>query len=221
MEFNNQDHFKMKKIFSLLFIIAASISIYGQSNTRHLAFPQFVEGVVYFKDGGRLDSRLNYSLIWDKLLFMENGEVMQVNNADKISHALLAGHVFIPVGDVFYQVIREGDDGLYFQYHGKLIPAGAPSLYGTTSQTSGALSLAEIGVVATKLEMPAQYKVQVENQYLWYRNGKYTPFTTVKDICNAFPGHEKEIKTFIKEKKIRLRSHQEYLDVLDFCISIR
>ena len=81
--------------------------------------------------------------------------------------------------------------------------------------------MAEIGVVATKLEMPADYKVQVENKYMWYRNGKYTPYTTVKEICNAFPGHDKEIKAFIKDNKIRLRSHQEYLDVLDFCVSIR
>ncbi|MBO4961057.1 MAG: hypothetical protein J6C80_02310 [Flavobacteriales bacterium] len=211
----------MKKILTLLFTIVAIITLSAQSNTKHLAFPHFVEGVVYFKDGGRLDAKLNYSLIWDKLLFMENGEIMRVNNAEKISHAVLGGQVFIPVGEVFYQVIREGDDGLYYQYHGKLIPAGAPSLYGTTSQTSGALSLAEIGVVATKLEMPADYKVQVENKYMWYRNGKYTPFTSVKEICNAFPGHDKEIKAFIKDNKIRLRSHQEYLDVLDFCVSIR
>lgn len=211
----------MKKIFVAVFMLGVSLLMQAQTNTKHLAFSKFTPGVVYFKDGVKLEAPLNYSLIWDKLLFMKGGEVMRVDKTDDISHAVIETHVFVPVGECFYQVIREGDDGLYFKYHGKLAPVGSPSLYGTTSHVSNTISWTEVGVMALKLELPAEYKVQVENEYFWFKNGKYTPFTTVKEICAAFPGHDKEIKAYLKESKNRLKSHQEYLDVLDYCISLR
>ncbi|MDD4820408.1 MAG: hypothetical protein PHD21_06205 [Flavobacteriales bacterium] len=209
-----------KALLTLISVICISISAFGQGSTKHLVYPKFTNGVVYFNSGERLDASLNYSLITGKMLFLSNQGVIEVSNQSKISHVNISGTIFIPENDVFYQVIREGEDGLYYQYYGKLIPAGKPTLYGTTSQVSSALSLAEIGVVANKLEMPEDYKVQVDNKYFWYRNGKYTPFTSLKDICNAFPKHEKDIKNFIKEKKNKLKTHQEHLDVLDYCISL-
>ena len=209
-----------KALLTFIFVLSLSLTTIAQDSRKHLVYPNFTNGTVYFNSGERLDASLNYSLLTGKMLFLSDQGIMEISNQKNISHVNISGVIFIPENGVFYQVIREGEDGLYFQYYGKLIPAGSPSLYGTTSNVSSALSLAEIGVIANKLEMPSDYKVKVENQYYWYRNGKYTLFTTVKDACTAFKGHDKEIKSFLKEKNNKLKTHQEHLDLLDFCISL-
>lgn len=209
----------MKKyILLLLLSLLIPMTAISQGNTKHLLFKSYTLGKVYFKDGTVDTGVLNYSLLTGKMLFMKDGTTYEITKPHEIDHISISEMTFIPANDVFYQIIREGENGLYYQYFAKLAPAGKPGLYGTSSHVSGSLSLSEIDVVAKKLYVPDEYIVNVDNKYFVLKDGTYHAFTRIKDAEELFPGKEKALKDFLKKTKNKFKTHQEHLDALDFLL---
>lgn len=207
-----------KSVLLLLLSLLVPMTAMSQGNTKHLLFKSYAPGKVYFKDGTMNNSVLNYSLITGKMMFMRDGTAYEIAKPHDVDHVDISEMTFVPVGDVFYQVIREGENGLYYQYFAKLAPAGKPGLYGTSSHVSGAVPLSEIDVVAKKLYVPDEYTVSVDNKYFVMKDGTYHPFTKVRDAEELFPGKEKALKDFLKKTKNKFKTHQEHLDALDFLL---
>ena len=207
-----------KSVLLLLLSLLIPVAATSQGNTKHLLFKSYVLGKVYFKDGTVNTGVLNYSLLTGKMLFMRDGTTYEIAKPNDVDHIDISEMIFVPAGDVFYQVIREGENGLYYQYFARLIPAGKPGLYGTSSHVSGSVPLSEIDVVAKKLYVPDEYNVNVENRYFVLKDGTYRAFTRIKDAEELFPGKEKALKDFLKKTKNKFKTHQEHLDALDFLL---
>ena len=66
----------MKHIYCILIFGLMSISSYAQPKFKevsHYLFPEFTQGVVLMKDGGKNETLLNYNSLTEEMIFENKG----------------------------------------------------------------------------------------------------------------------------------------------------
>ncbi len=214
----------MKKLLTLAIFAAISATAWAQQErndgTLHMLLEKFKPGVVYYKDGLTTSAILNYSVVTQKLVYTQNGDIYYVTNPDNIARVAIDSIVLVPGGSGFMEAIRAGQDGgLYRDRIGSAAPKPKTDSFGSPlPATTNAKTVESYYDFSRLFVVPHDYVVKIIDKYYISRDGNYIPFTTMKEINNAFPGKDKEIKTFLKKTKNKMKTPEEYLAILDFCL---
>ena len=200
--------------------------LYGQVNSSgempQYLYPEFSKSDVLMK-GGRINTaQMNYNIVTEKMVFISNDNYYDLTNPEQADTVFINGAKFVPVGKSFYEVLVTQPIALFFQHKGNLMSAGKPVGYGGTSQTASAnyISSIELSGRQTNLPLPNDYIVNPAPVY-WIRIGdKWLDFTNEKQFLGLFPGKSSQIKSFIKDNRIKIEKPDNLVKLVKYCATL-
>jgi hypothetical protein len=198
----------------------------GQATSRgdmpQYLFSGFAKCEVLMKVGQVNTSVMNYNTVTEKMVFITNDKYYDMTNPEMVDTVFLNGCKFVPVGKAFYEVLVCQPIALFIQHKGSLMSAGKPVGYGGTSQTASAnyISSLELSGLQANLALPKEYLVNPAPVY-WIRAGdKWSDFINEKQFIGLFPDHTAEIKSFIKENRIKIDKPDNLSRLVRYCTSL-
>lgn len=89
--------------------IAGMVAMQGQVDSTEYLFKEFQQGVVYYKDGRTFEVPLNYNLLGEKFLFVDERDhhtIKQFAEPPKVASVRINGEVFIPSRRGMSQILQ-------------------------------------------------------------------------------------------------------------------
>jgi hypothetical protein len=218
----------MKKSFSggsltlvtvFLVYLLTGTTIFAQSDTTHYVLPAFVTGSVKMKDGRTELAKMDYNKLTEEMIFEKDGVMLALDSLSAIDTVILESRVFVPYEKIFYEVMVKGPVSLFIEHRCNLLFAGTSSGYGGTSETGAAHSLSSLTNMgrAYHLKLPSDYHVTDATLYWIRKDGTFYKSNTVSQITKVFPDKSKEIKQFIKSRKLNLKNPVDLVTLIVKC----
>lgn len=109
-------------------------------------FSEFSVGVVNMKDNENVILNLNYNIVTEKMVFMQNGQIFDIVNYGAIDTVYIKGAQFIPEGKIFYEVVVNDKTSFFIQHKGSVKNPSKPAAYGGTSEVSSSTYITNLRV---------------------------------------------------------------------------
>lgn len=182
-------------------------------------YPQFRYGRVFYKDGKRSGGKMNYSKIFDEMLFIDPfGDTLALANEPAIS-------VIGIDADTFYY-----DKGYvkYITTIGNTKLAVKPSLKVADKVKIGGYDMANPASAITSYESYndgiRSYNLTVREdmvlirveQYYWGDQYNHFMLVNKKNVFDFFSKHEKAVKGYLDEHKVDFNSREDLERLLQF-----
>lgn len=169
----------------------------------HYVFDTFVQGKVQMKSGEVFERKLNYNSITGEMIFDDHGKYLAIKEPLKVDTVFIAGRKFIPVSNVFYEVLLKSTYPLFQEFTAKLIEPGASVGYGSASATTNAVSinLLRRSGQTYDLKLPDDYQVVPGFTFWIWKEGKYQKAGNAKQLQAVFPERKQWVNAYIKTNK--------------------
>jgi hypothetical protein len=204
-------------------ILLNTVSVFAQTNLSskypQLLFPSFEKGTIKLKSGKTNTAMLDYNTVDEEMLFEQNSSFFIISRPGDVDTVYLNNKKFVPIDQAFYEVINSGTLSLFIQHKNKFAPMPSKSAYGLTSQTNGPTAVTTVrgGGQVRFLEMPENMTLSPATTY-WARLGDHMyKFSNEKQFIKIIPGKTDEIKEFIKNSRIDIKSAEGLLKLGNFC----
>ena len=200
-------------------------SIYSASGQKatvispHYLLPEFTKGTVFLKEGKPKELKMNYNIITEEMIFEYPGKYLALTNIETIDTVSIMGRKFIPSGKVFLELLVNSRVPLFAKYTCTVTPPGKPSGYGGTSQTSSITVIDQLFSKgrAYEMELPADYTVVPNTEYLMLKNGNFIRIYNIKQVIKAFPDKGSQIKEYNKKRKTDFNKQDDVISLITFC----
>jgi hypothetical protein len=188
-------------------------------------FPSFKEGIVIMKDGKKISGLLNYNMAEEKMVSEVEGVYRYSKDPKYIQTIFLENRVFVPVESAFYEVLSTGQATFFLQHKCYVASKGTDVGYGASSQSQGPTKMTRVELVnivyqygdVAYLNLPPDVNVTPASAF-WVRKGeKLERFNTQKQLLKIFPEQASELKTFMKNENIKVKSREDVIKLGDFC----
>jgi hypothetical protein len=210
-------------IFTIIILILCSIQICAQTepgqNMVQYLFPGFVKSVVKMKAGKDLYLLLNYNTVTETMVFLQNGQFFDMQNAEAVDTVYLNNKKFIPFENVFLEVIVNGAIPFYFQHKGSLVDPGKPSGYGGTSElaASNYISSLSRSTGYYNIKLPSGFNV-IQSFVNWVRvKSGMTSFINERQFLKIFPDKAVQIKQFMRKSGIKFYEGDDMVKLGTYC----
>lgn len=179
----------------------------------------FAVGSVKMKDGRTELALMNYNKLTEEMIFVKDGARLALDSLEMIDTVYIESRVFLPHEKVFYELLVKGPVSLFIQHKCDLIEAGNPSGYGGKTETGAARSLSSFSnsVQTYRLKLPDEYHVKDATKFWITRKNEFYKANSSTQIIKVFPEKSKEIKLFIKEKKLDLTNTYDLVTLIVKC----
>lgn len=218
----------MKRIVCMaVMLLLSAVGLLAQSptTTYPYLYDTFTPGTVVMTDGNRESRQMNVHLRAGRLHYLDNGIIKEAFLND-VAAVEIGDDVFLPVFTSVMKVVAKNDNGcVVLQQLGDFEAAlSGTGAYGISASSSATMKLTSI-----------QTESQVNQNYMNIFNEKeegvdlkiistyyiVTPKYKVKamraDIESSLPAEKAaQLKTYIKEKKVKWKSPQGLLPMVDF-----
>lgn len=233
----------MKK---LLFVLAflCGLSAAAQSRVAML-LDDYVDGVVYLKNNFPVRVPLNYDGGLHNMRYMQNGQVMELQNVQDVDSIKIGNRKFVPLNGRFCEVYipqgTSGDAALLVEWSMSRQHVGYKGAMGSISQVRGhsvnvsvmsnilAGSTTTEGVMQsgnssqmtgnsnnTTAQSQDVYQTRYSNVYYIYRDGKAHKFKNKKQLLKLFPDRVEEVERALHRHQADFQHPQAVIDaVLD------
>ncbi len=181
------------------------------TNAPQYLFNKFSEGVVKMKNGQKITANLDYNIVTEEMIFIDNNNYRALAGLEKIDTVYLNGKVFIPVNGVFYEQACTGTVSLYVQYSAVANKTGDEVGYGGTSQTSRVSTITSFGNDGGiyKMDQPDNFRVDRDITYWILRDGKMSRFVNNKGFLKIFKEYKEELSSYIDKNKLDLSEYND------------
>ena len=190
-------------------------------------FPEFTGGEVYFKSY-TANGSLNYNMLVGEMQFMENDQVLALDNLKDVVMLRISSRRFYPFNDREFteELLSTGKYQLRVRRKGTVTPQGRKGAYGTYSSAG---SITAIGSYSsyngnstsiTRTNLSVEDKVLINLDCFYYlvgTNGKHIQIKNVKTFTKQFPAHRKQIEAFVIEQNIRYNNEDDLKTLLEYC----
>lgn len=218
----------MKKLSLLLLLaVQGTLTIVAQDHTI-LLFDQFVNGKVHFKNHSITIASLNYDAGHGRMLYMQNGEMMELTNSEMIDSVSFGVRQFIPLKKCYTEKIHTKNGVVYVNWILRDINIGSKGAFGVPTQGKvETLRNLDFGIVSNKAytsyELEAGstdvFRRKNANTYFIILNGKTEEIKSLKQLIKLFPGKESKIKEYVSKSKIEMKNTYEAIELIDYCLS--
>ena len=186
-------------------------------------FPEFTIGDVFYK-GHKGSGMLNYNMLHGEMQFMENKQVMALDNIKDVVAIHINNRKFYPFNEKEFteELLSAGQYQLRVRRRGNVAKYSKKGAYGIDSSTSAITSYSSFQIDSRHYDMTVNEKVLVSLNYFYYlvgANGKHTLIKNVKSFTKQFPAHRTQIEDFVKERHIRFDSEENLKALLEYCSS--
>jgi hypothetical protein len=215
-------HFSYTVIF-IFVLLQITSSLEAQtdsiSNLPQFLFPNFTPGIIKLKTGEIARAEMNYNTLSGNMTFFKDNVLHDLNKPEVIDTIFIQNRQFVYTENEFFEVIVNAPAVFFIQHKSKISSAGRPGAYGTTSQTSGPTALSKMygEKKSYNFKLPDEIILTPDPMY-WVRiNNTMHKFLTVRQFLKIFPGHEDEIKSYIKQNDLSLDKRDDLIKLGIFC----
>jgi hypothetical protein len=166
-------------------------------------FPEFSVGIARTKNGEKTVLNLNYNIVTEKMVFMQNKQIYDITSQSIIDTVYIEGRKFIPHGKVFYEMAVNGEAAFFIQHKGTIEQPGRPAAYGGTSQVSSSTYINNLKLGNDVYRMDHKREVIIKPaSLLWIRiDYNYYAVTGKKSLLKIFADKKSEVKSFMNKSK--------------------
>jgi len=212
-----------RSIILIVALCSITIQLAAQTksdmNFRQYLFPEFSKSVVITKTGESSNSVLNYNTVAEKMVIEMGSVLLNMTNIETVDTIIIQNRKFVPVNQVFYEVLVNGPSSLFIQHKSNLIPPGSPAGYGSTSQTSSIKNYSKMtsGSGALNLEIPSDFTINPAPVYWIRKSGNVFSFYNKRQFLKIFPEKNDEIKKFIKQNHLKMIKRDDLIKLVNYC----
>lgn len=206
-------------IVFLMTAYCTDTQLQAQDDSTHYVLQEFAIGSVKMKDGRTEIASMDYNTLTEEMIFEKNGVMLALDSLEAIDTVSIESRIFIPHQNVFYELLVKGPVSLFVQHKCNLLAAGNPSGYGGTSETGASRNLTSLtnSGRAYRLKLPSEYHITDATQFWIRKNGMFYKSNTASQITKVFPEKSKEIKQFIKDRKLDLKNTKDLVTLIVKC----
>lgn len=188
----------------IYFSINCNSQIISEGPTAQFLFPDFINGKVLQRNGEIREFEMNYNTLVEKIVYKQNAKYYDFTNQDIADTIFVGDSKFISYLGVLFQVLSSEKIPCFVHYKGTLLPPGTPAGYGVNSQVSNTKLQTSFSTSSGNynLELPKDYKVQIDLLYRIILNDKLLDFSNQREFLRIFPEKSHQLKQFIKKNKI-------------------
>jgi hypothetical protein len=199
-----------------------SLDLSGQVNNGnplpHFLLPSFKEGFVKMKDGKNFSALLNYHMVDERMITELDGIYRYSKDPKLIDTIYLENRIFVPVDNVFYEILASGPVTFFLQNKSKYAPIGSDIGYGARARSVGRTQysrfelsdLRYFGEVAY-MDIPPDVEITPASVFWVRKNNTFEKFNTEKQFLKLFPGYETKLKEYIKKENINIKSREDVI----------
>lgn len=211
-----------KKVLQILlaFLLIPSFCTFSQnqnSGGEHYLFPDFREAEVFLHTGKTQHIQLNYNLLTEEMVFVQNGQFLAISNPETLDSIRIEDRKFVQIKEHFFEQIGDHPVPLLIRHKKKLLPTGKSTGFGT-SQTTAVDNITNI--VSTgkvyELKLQGDFTLMPESSFHILYNNELHRFNNYREISKIFPGQAPALKQFLKSEKIDFAHQDDVKRVLDF-----
>jgi hypothetical protein len=210
----------------VVIILSFSLELCAQTDTLknpdQFLFRRFSKGRAAMKSGPDQFLILNYSIVAEKMVVLQRGEILELVNPASIDTIYLNDRRFIPVGKVFYEVLAETPFKLFVQHRGEVLQPVKTDPYGRASQASATSPVYNMKVssIFYTLDDPDAV-IKKETIYWINRSNSLKRFKDITQLLKIFPDFKSEIRKYIKQNNPEFENTDVILRLLIYCNSLQ
>lgn len=202
----------------------------AQQFSRIFLFDEFAKAQIKFRNRTQATVSLNYDVANKKMLYTQGDDLMEVTNIQTVDTIFVKGHKFIPVANVFYEVVPLKNGIVYIDWLIKDVNIGSKGALGAVTQGSvHNLQMSNLGLNAVEMYTPYKqqelgstdlYQRKSDNTYFIRKKNKFVKLKTLKQLKKASPDNKDKIDAFAKENKIDMKETRDALLVINYCLGL-
>jgi len=215
------------KILALLLICLFPVLTYAQTvaeitfaedSSLHYVFPTFHLATVKMKKGEPQKAMMNYNLVTEEMVFMQNDKVLALYQLNEIDTVYFDQRKFIPEGNKFMELLYNAPLSLYILHKRTLMSTGKTAAYGGKSQLSAVSSVESLTADGTiyRLKLPGEYVTSEASQFYTKDGKKLRRFANVNQLSKIFPAKASVIHTYVKENSIDFKNKTQVMALIKF-----
>ena len=227
-------------ISGLMFISSSAQPKYQEIT--HYLFPEFTQGVVLMKDGGKNETLLNYNSLTEEMIFENKGYKLAIAQKEfaRIDTVYIKDRKFIVLNDQFVELlyhsnfiidrktIELNDQFVEFSYHSnwdlyveykcKVKEPGKPSGYGGTSKTTAVRSYSSFYSEGMfyPLKLPDGYETAPYTYYWIKKDEELDKFKTMKELKKLYKEKEDLFKPYVKKHGVKYGNQESIILLIEY-----
>jgi hypothetical protein len=211
-----------KSIFVFALLFALSFELQAQldtiSNPDQFLFPDFSVGVARTKNGEKAVLSLNYNIVTEKMVFLQDKKIFDIVNQSIIDTVFIEGRKFIPFGKVFYEIAVSGNASFFIQHKGAVKKPPRPAAYGGTSEVSSSTYINNLKMGSNVYRMDQNTEIIIEPGSLYWirKNHEMYLITSKKSILEIFADRKREVKEFMSKSKFDPENPEQLKDLVNY-----
>jgi len=213
----------MKHIYCILISGMIIISSHAQPKNQeisHYVFPEFTQGVILMKGGEKNETLLNYNSLTEEMIFENNGRKLAIAQRDfvRIDTVFIKDRKFIPLIDLFVEIIYDSNWDLYVEHKCKVEKLGKPSGYGGTSKTSAISSQASLSADGNfyELKLPSSYEIEPYTNLWLKKNGQLYKFINLRELKKLYKDKEDIFKAYVKKHSVKYDNQESIIEFIEY-----
>ena len=183
-------------------------------------FPEFSDGIIYFKNGTANKSKFNYNTLHGEMQFLDNEKVLSLANPQSVNYVIINKKVFYYMsGTHFAELLLDNDNiKLCVKRSTKLADIQAKGAYGTTNVTSSIWAVVPTQQYDIGILRDLVYKI--EDEFYLENNRKFTKINNGKSFIKAFPQFKNEINRFVESNKTNFKNEKDLIKLTNYCTQL-
>lgn len=202
----------MRTLLKVFVLLGFSLSLSGQVDTSlnmdQFVFPDFSVGIVKLHNGEKVVLKLNYNIVTEKMVFMQEGKIFDIVNQSSIDTVYMHERKFVPIGKAFYEILVNKPVALFLQNKGTVKAPSRPAAYGGSSDVSSStyINNMRLGNDVFRMNHKAQVNI-VENSLFWIRkNGQMYLISQRKQLFKLFPDKRSMIREILQQNQVDIEN---------------
>jgi len=222
--------------FKLLFILACvfgfnsksqnkSIEVNSTDNLKEvipenvsMRFPQFSEGIAYFKNGTASSAFLNYNLLLGEMQFIDTkGDTLSIAKVESIDYITIGNNVFYYEKGIHELIIESNSVKLTKKEKLEVADRQKIGGYGMPSSSGSIDNYSSYALEGRVYNLALNQKVFFK-KYISYHilSNKGAVIANKNGFIKTFPGSKKSIEKFLSENNIDFKKEEDLKKLFKF-----
>jgi hypothetical protein len=181
-------------------------------------YPQFEQGIVFFKNGVNSAAKLNYHFIFEEIVFIDaNGDTLTLANPAEVKQVYIGKDQFYFAGNRFVKLdttigdVKLAVAGFFTTVNTKKIGA-----FGTSTEGAGVSQGGFIAPDGRKMNLTPNVITTIAYKKALFIGNRFNQFIPVnrKNIFSIYPEKEAKLKRYLDENKINFFSRTDVIDLI-------
>jgi hypothetical protein len=173
------------------------------SNPEQFIFPEFYVGVVKTLNGEKVVLNLNYNIVTEKMVFMQNNQIFDITSQSIIDTVFIEGRKFVPRGKLFYELLANGKATFFVQHKGSVKIPSKQVGYGGTSDVASTSYVSNMRLGNDRFRMEKATEIIIEPGSLYWirKNDDLNLVNGKSSLLQIFSDKKTEVKKFMGRSK--------------------